>query len=354
MTQTLPKKSVTMLDVARALDVSKATVSLAYTGNGRIAPKTRAMVLQQARAMGFEPNPHAQRLKSRRNDLIGLFTVGLDLTVGTEKIQLLQYRLGEQGYEVPLYSTALGATGARANEIDLIGTLRRQKPRAIVCNNANLRPEVVSELQNYVEEGGTLVCYDQQPRVENQALRCDTVIFDREDETYQGVRHLLELGHRDIGLMNHGSKTTPRLRGFHRALNEWDVEAREEWVLSDGDYRTGSPELADKFLRMRERPTGLYIINDLVAAVFINQVQRAGLKVPDDVSVISHGGRPFGKFSAVPLSTTTHPIEAIVAAVVERLANRLDADDSAPQQKWVRAELIVRESTRAPRAGSTI
>ena len=83
-----------------------------------------------------------------------------------------------------------------------------------------------------------------------------------------------------------------RLRGFRRALAEVGLPMREEWFFQNPTYERGGAEMARRFLAMRDRPTALCIVNDYVALAFVVEVMRAGLRVPEDVSVVSHDDQP--------------------------------------------------------------
>lgn len=140
-----------MHEVARAAGVAPMTVSYAFSGKRKIADKTRAHVLETAKTLGFEPNPHAQRLANgHSHDTIGLFVSYLDLGVQAEKLRVIQGALVEAGYEVPIYTGGFAFQKAGAVTA-LMNSLRRQNPRAIVCNTIELTSETLDELRRYSE-----------------------------------------------------------------------------------------------------------------------------------------------------------------------------------------------------------
>lgn len=340
-------KSVTLADVAREAGISKATASLALKGDPRTAARTRQAVLQAARKLRYEPNLLAQNWsKGRSYSTIGLFAPGLDLGVRTEKLQTIQGLLSERGFDVPVYVYGIPIRPKRSDQAALMSTVRRQKPRAVICNAANdLQPETLRELVRYREEGGLLLSYDDP-----LALDCDQVLFDREDNTYQAARHLLELGHRRMAFCLHGYNALqhPRLAGFRRALGEFGLETREDWIFSEIGYEAAGAKLAARFLDLADRPTGICIVNDLAAATFVNEVQRAGLRVPEDVSVVGHDDTPAARYCAVPLTTVSHPATEIAHAVVDLLTTRLEGSSEPETQRIVLQGALVRRASAAP------
>ncbi|MDF2441046.1 MAG: LacI family transcriptional regulator [Abditibacteriota bacterium] len=350
-------KRVTIEDVARVAGISKSTASRALNSKGSMTPQTRATVRRVARRLGFEANAHAQCLANgRSNNTIGFFSPDLDLSVGTRKMQDIQHLLGERGYVVPIHAFGYRQPYALINQAQLLADLRRQRPRALVCNNSNLREAAArAELLRYCDDGGLAVCYDWPLEVP-----CDMVVFDREDATYCATRHLLELGHRRLGFFinaTYGAEgpdgTEPHRAGFLRALREWNIEPREEWMFPTTTFmqvEKGGVGLASLFLALRERPTGMCIVNDAAALTFMGEVGRAGLHVPHDVSVIGHDNTMMARHGPRQLSSVTHPVLPIACSVVEMLDSRLNGRyDGEPRKEVLRCELVVRDSTAPPR-----
>lgn len=342
----MPKTAVTIRDVARVAGVSKSAVSSAFTGNGRISEETKALILEAAGKMGFEPNLNAQRLQNKGiSDLIGLFTLDLDLSVGTRKIKLIRHLLETSGFNVQIHSCGYGK-GATPREVRL---LAQQRPRAIICNVTDLPDEALGELQSFQENGGLLVCYDRAV-----SLPCDQVIFDRADNTRQAARHLLQLGHRRLGFFHLGGNTPSgeRYQGFCEALHEYGLAVNPQWLFQAGgmdEFEYLGVDLAAQFLKLKERPTAICIVNDYVALTFIAELQRAGLRVPQDVSVVGHDDRPIARYSSVPLTSVSQPIEVIAEKVGSLLFDRLKNPSDLPIRcETVCGELTVRASSCSP------
>jgi LacI family transcriptional regulator len=312
---------------------------MALNGNTSISPATREAVLQAAAKLGFEPNVHAKRLTGRAPSVIGLFCASLEWSSGVRKLQSIQHLLTEHGFDVPVYI----GTGNSTVQESLMANLRQQQPRALLCDSNSLVPAVRESLEQYRHRGGIVVTYDR----EIAGLDGDCVVFDREDNTYQAVRHLLELGHRRIGFYNNGGspRSEPRWAGLVRAMTEFGAALPpDEWLFS-GMYEEGGAQLARDFLALKERPTALCIINDYAATAFVTTVQRAGLRVPHDVSVVSSANMPIAEHGSVPLTSMTYPYQTIARDVVNLLLYRLENTEGGPTQKiLVGSELIQRES----------
>lgn len=339
-------KPVTISDVARAVGLSKTTVSTALTGNGRLSDETRELVRREAAKLGYEADFYAQGLRKKRNDVVGFFSPDIDLGVATLKMHAIWRLLDERGYTVPVLAYGNRAGGQYLEQEKLLADLRRQKPRAMLCNTSNLQSEMAQEeLRRYLQEGGIAVCYDWPTKVD-----VDTVLFDRQHNTYLATRHLLKAGHREIGTCFpwHRYSAASRAAGFAQAMNEAGVEIRQEWSLTV-DYQMQSEleavALAERFLKLRERPTAMCIVNDHLANTFATCLARAGVRVPNDLSIVSHDNLPIAEHGNVRLTSVSHPYEQIAQSAVEMLDSRLSGRyDGPPRCEVVRGQLFERDS----------
>lgn len=353
-----PGELVTLRHVAARAGTGIATASRALAGNGSVSPQKREAVLKAAQELSFSPNPNAQRLVGGRgDDSIALFSTILDLGVGTHKLQLLQDLLSERGYQTPIYAYRASKATPQSQHALMMQVCRRRY-RAVVCGTSGpLAPQAVAELDAYARGGGIVVVYSYGVHL---PIDCDHVMFDVADNTYSIARHLLELGHRKIGYFFAGHNTvpnTPREAGLRRALEEFGVSLPPEWMfLGQGrsEHENEGRFAAQTWLQMapHQRPTAMCIVNDTAAMAFIATVQAAGVRVPDDLSVVGHDDKPIAQFSNPPLTTVSHPVEAIAQKVVDFLQERLDGTYKGPARlEVVRGQVVVRQST-APFKGA--
>lgn len=341
-------KPLTIQAIADQLGIHKSTVSLVLSGKGRISPATRDRIMALVREHGYAPDPFAQRLASRTHHKTVYVCSGtLDPGLGTEKVALLQTRLTGLGLDVPISTPARRTEGDQhsvESQIELFRNLRRLRPQAIVCSVFRFHEDAIAELEKYQKDGGIVVAYDLPI-----PLACDQVIFDREDNAYQGMRYLLERGHRQIGLgvsqrtrsQNWQSNYTQnqRLAGFQRALREWGVEA-PDWIVENASYNEGGEVMAREFLTLQKRPTALCIVNDQVILGFMTHILRAGLAVPRELSIMGHENQTIARFCPVPLTSISQPLEDIVEAVAELVMQRLAGSDVPPQTVSMRGRLV--------------
>lgn len=349
-------KPTTLRDLAARLGMHKSTVSLALSGKGTIAPETRRKVLETAREIGYEPNPLAQRLAhGQRSASVCLFSGALDVGLATEKILLIQGQLNAQALEVPIHISYDPSGEHGEAQAAQVRQICRQRPRAIVCAAQRAHPLVYQELAKFRDGGGVVVAYDTPSPID-----CDQVIFDREDNAYRAAQYLLERGHRRIGLgmtqfngaaaecgaENLNDPQAWRLRGFRKALRDYGLDLRDDWFFRNAPYEPGGAGMARQFLQLRDRPTALAIVNDYAALAFMVEVMRAGVRIPQDLSVIGHDNQPIAAYCPVPLTTMTQPSADIARAVAGMVTERLASSDPLPCARRIHilGELVERSS----------
>lgn len=336
---------MTLKELSKELGLSVTTISdaLKETPSGYVAPQTRERVQAAAARLGYRPNLHARRLVTQRaTNVVGIYSS----VVPTYELQLIklnavQKALAAQGYEQNL---AIG--GAEA-----FGRLARQNPAGLVVFNwGNTLPT----LEPYLHPETQLVVLDNPTVVPANA---DLVYFDRTKNTCLATQHLLELGHRRLGVFlnpDHWPQGE-RGRGIQAALAVYGLE-----LSSVRHYVTGLPacyetgrQVAAQWLADTQRPTGMVLLNDETAAGFLTQVQAAGVRVPDDVSVVGHDNRAWSPHLRVPLTSVTHPAEQIAEAAVALLLERLTGIYSGPPREiTIGSELVLRASTAPPSEGA--
>jgi len=340
------RRVATMADVARMAGVTKMTVSYAFSGKRQIGEETRNTILRAAKELNFSPNAHARRLASgASNHDVSLYSVNLSVGVDLLKVGLIRSVLQARGYSVAFHSD-----NSPRGQVATLSLLRSQRPAAIVCDGTDLVPEAVTELQRYQEEGGVVVVYDSEID-----LDCDTVTYDHASSLHTAAAHLVRLGHERIGLHILGpariiepSFVLRSTAGFDAAVSPLAVPSRWRFRgLSYENHEAGGADTAERLLAMprSEWPTGMCFVNDSAAVACISFLMRAGIRIPEELSVVGVDDLPIAAHSIVPLTTVTHPVAVLSQQVVELLASRMGEYPGPIQRVSVQGELVIREST---------
>jgi LacI family transcriptional regulator len=333
----------TLADVARKAGVSIATVSYVMNDRGGVGEQTRAHVLQIAEEVGFRPNRLASGLRTGHSQVLALVLADITNPFYPDIAGGVIAAASEAGYEVFLSHSAVD------------GRLDAEAVRAL-CDHRCAALIFTSLLVT----DGELIAAVVPPEVpvvqvvrRVPGLTADFVGIDDRAGAYEAARHLLELGHRDLGLLlgpSGSSASRGRTQGFHDALAEAGVEPRLDRVvecqLRVEDGYAGATRLLDA----GEPPTAVVCGNDLISLGAIDAFVDHGLSVPGDVSVVGYDDIWFSSSRLVQLTTVRQPREAMGRAAVELALDRLADPGRESRDVILPHEFVLRSTTAPPRA----
>jgi DNA-binding LacI/PurR family transcriptional regulator len=321
-----------MADVAEAAGVSKALVSIVFRGAAGASEATRRRVFQAAEQLGYRTNRTASLLKLHRTRHLGV-TMHVRSAFHAELVEGIQEAADREGYQI-----VLGTVSANHNERRAVETLLEFRCESLILLGSELSKPMLDDLARSVP----VVLVGRRAGI-------DTVdVVRAADDRGLGlvVDHLVGLGHHDIAHIDGGRHTisADRRRGYRAAMRRSN-EARHVRILAGGTAEVDGRRAAEELLRGDQLPTAVTTFNDHSAVGLIDRLARAGVAVPDAISVAGYDNAPIAQYAAIDLTTVSQEasIQAhwAVAAAVERLEGaRHDTRESVLQPR-----LIVRGST---------
>ena len=197
------------------------------------------------------------------------------------------------------------------------------------------------------EESLPMVVIDGDPE------QCDNYfVIDNRQSVRIAIRHLVDLGHRKIAYIAGPQELyAARVRkdAFFEAMHEFGIEVHLEWLqVGQFSYQSGI-EGAKRILRNTSLPTAICCANDETAFGSIDAVKQAGLRVPEDISIIGFDDVPLAPHSRPPLTTVRQPVDEIARFATASLLNHID-NGTPILSRTFPGELIVRESTSPPKS----
>jgi LacI family transcriptional regulator len=168
----------------------------------------------------------------------------------------------------------------------------------------------------------------------------------------QGVQHLAALGHRDIAFISgplrlHSAHS--RLAAFHRAVQECGITVDAERIVEGDHTMEGGMAAAEKLFAGGELPTAVMCSNDVTAIGVLQKAYRAGLRVPDDLSVIGFDNIQLTQMTTPPLTTIQMSCFELARAAVMALRAHVEGTPAPHRDYPIKTRLVVRESTGFPR-----
>ena len=330
-------RRTTIHDVAHAAGVSVATVSKAINGRDGVAPATLAHVLSVVDELGYASSLVATSMRRRRTNVIGVLVAEFE-PFALQLLSGVSTELQGTRFDVLAYAGSVSAGEHRGWE-------RRSLSRlgGTLIDGAI----VVTPTSTPADASVPIVAIDPHAGPDGPA----TVSVINVDGARAATEHLISLGHRRIAHLRGRTdlvSAQQREQGYREALDAAGIRF-DPALIADGGYRTAdSTAGAHALLDLADRPTAVFAANDLSAIEMIRVAGESGLHVPDDLSVIGFDDIPEAAAHAPQLSTVRQPLTEMGAVAVRLLLRMLDGE--AHEHVRLPSELVVRETTAAPRA----
>lgn len=344
------QRNPTMADVARHAGVSPSTATRVVYQNGYVSEENRRRVEEAVKVTGYRPNAAARALRTQRT-----FTLGLVMSQATANpfyshvSHALHVEAARRGYTL----LSLNHDGARASETEALQRLRERSVEAVIFCHARDAANVQAALDAAVP----VVQIERQ-----KLLGCRVALVDQAPGISDAVAHLAGLGHRrvaflagdpnrrDEALAPEKSVEAQRIAAFLAATARAGM-AREDTPVVTTDYDSQIAEiplaaymLGRELLARDPRPTAIMAGSDIFAAGVLQAAYEAGLRVPDDVSVIGYDNS-FAAFLTPPLTSVAQPLADLGRAAIDLAVEGIERPDTTPRSEIFPTRLVVRQST---------
>jgi LacI family transcriptional regulator len=323
-------------DVARAAGVHTTTVSRALRGSEGVGEETAERIRRVAADLGYLPHPAATSLRTGRSRMIGVVVPRL-----TDLVLATIYEGIEEGAAAAGYQTVVANSG---DDIEIqrlrTETLLGMRVDGLILGDARTDSGLVRGL---LDSGAKVVLTSRRlPGV--TSVTCD----DLEGGRLAG-RHLLELGHRRVGIIAgrpYASTGIERTLGFREVYAEAGVPVPDERVLHSPFDAEGGRRAAEALLALDPRPSAIYAVNDFAAIGAMGAIREAGLRVGADVSVVGYNDVSIAADLPVSLTTVRSPMREMgrgaAAAIVKLIEGR------PARSRRLAPELVRRASSVPP------
>ncbi len=336
----------TIRDVAERAGVATSTVSHVINGTRNVDPVLAKRVNTAIEELGYRPNALAQSMRRGHTHTVGLIIPDIANPFFGDLTRAFEDAILDAGYSTIICNS----DGDEEKEAGYLDVLLSKKVDGLVLIGDSQPSEGLSRA---VEQGPPTIAVDRD--LDDRSV--SQVVIDNDGGGLLAGRHLLDLGHRDIGVVagpDGLGTTAKRLKGFTRALGEAGIDIREDRVFR-GDYRaTGGRAAMDDWVRSGDLPTAVFAENDLMAIGVLSAAHSAGIGVPSEISVVGFDGIPFGADLSPALTTVAQPTAEIASAAVAMLLERLRDQETPPSRTVFSVSLVVRESSARVRGGEAL
>jgi len=342
------KGRVTIREVAERAGVSMATVSRVLSGNHPVPPATRARVLRAARDLDYVANAHARALVGGGRKMVAVVLRQVTSPFYAQVAEGVEAEAAARGW-----LCLVGTTGGDpARELEFVQLMREEGARLVilvggVVEDDAYRERVAHYAQALDSAGAKLVlCGRPAPDPHIPAL---VVEFDNEAGARAMTGHLLAAGHRRtvfLGGLPGNTALDARVAGYRAALAGHGLAPEAARVVDCGLGRGAGHRAMTELLKETREFTAVFAGDDMVAAGAIRAISEAGLRVPDDISVVGYNDIPLAEDLNPPLTTVHTPAEELGRAAV-RIALR-DPEHTSGTHHLLGTHIVVRDSVQPP------
>ncbi|MGC2399702.1 MAG: LacI family DNA-binding transcriptional regulator [Acidobacteriaceae bacterium] len=332
--------------VAQLADVSIATVSRTINRVSTVNPRMAKRVWEAIKQLDYFPNTQARALVSGRSRLLGLIVSEITNPFFPELIQGFEDIAVEHGYEI-----LIGSTNYDPRRMSLcIRRMLERRAEGVAVMTFGVEKPLLEQL---AERNVPLVFVDVGPERPGISL----LRVDYRHGIQQAVEHLASLGHRDIGFISgprrlHSAQS--RLTAFTKSVEECGLKTNPAWLLEGDHTMEGGTGAMEQLLKRSPMPTAVMCSNDMTAIGVLHKLYRAGLKVPDDLSVIGFDDIHIAQVTIPPLTTIQMSCFDLARGAVTALRAHRE-EGLEPQRIYkIPTRLIVRESTGPPKAAEVL
>lgn len=331
-------KKPSLTDVAARAKVSPSTVSRTITQSGKISQQTQDRIRRIMAELGYKPNRVARRLRTRvgKRQLIGLIIPNIqnpffaDLARGVEDV----------AYKNNFAVLLCNYDEDPEKELFYLEVMQAESVDGIILPPAHENDPDVLRINR---SGIPVVCVDRS--LSDPTI--DKVEVDNEQGSFVAVAHLIQKGHRRIGLISGpGDSSTgrKRLEGYRRAHAEAGLEV-DESLICFGDYKQESgSRLAANLLSVPQPPSALFVCNNLMLIGAIETIFQRKLEIPRQVAVIGYDDLPLAAVFDPPLTVVQQPAYEVGRQAAELLFKRLDNPKGETANVQLLPKLIIRSS----------
>ncbi|MET0130866.1 MAG: LacI family DNA-binding transcriptional regulator [Stenotrophomonas chelatiphaga] len=334
------ERAVTVTDIAQAIGVSRATVSLVLRGSPLVNVDTRAKVEAELRRQRYVYNRAAANLRRRTSSSVALVINDLSNPFFAEFAAGVDEALGEQGYV-----TLLGSTGeSPQRQQAVLGTLMEHTPAGLILSPAE--GSDTAQVRQALGPTANVLLF-------NRALvgaDWDFLALDNQQGAYLATRHLIERGHREIAFFGghaDSSSCEQRRAGYQQALAEAGLPVTPQWLIESAPNRLEAARRVDELFVDGLRPSAAVCYNDTVALGLMLGLTSRGIRPGGDFAVTGFDDIPEASVAVPPLTTLTVDPRARGRQAAELLLQRVQSPDAPPVRTVAPVQLRIRESSAA-------
>ncbi len=336
----MKSSNVTIKDIARLLGISPSTVSRALKDHPDISQATKDEVNKLAVEMNYRPNPIALSLRNRRSNVIGVVIPEIVHFFFSSVISGINKVANEHGFSVMVSQSGEDFT----KEVEVCETFRHSIIDGLLIS-VTKQTTNFDHLRRLDEEGIPVVFFDRMI----EEFQADRVLIDDYEGAFQATQYLIIEGRRRIVHFSGPQSRSigrNRLKGYLEAHRKNGVVIDESLVIHCDNFESALVQ-TQKLIDDGVKFDAIFTVNDFTAAGVVKTLQKNGVKIPDEISVVGFGNDYIAEMIEPTLTTVSQPGFTMGERAMQMLINRINSEKTQePHTEVLPTELIVRNTTK--------
>jgi LacI family transcriptional regulator len=338
-------KEITIYEVAEALGISPSTVSRGLKDHPHIKKETIKKIKAMAQEMGYQHNKFASNLRQKSTKTIGVVIPRLDSYFMATVISGMEKITNQNGYGLIISQSQ----ESWKQEISCISTLFNSRVDGLLVSLASDTVKM-DHFKSLMEKNIPVVFFDRVADFSS----CMKIVIDNYSSGYEATAHLIEQGcKRIVHVGGHLERNVynDRFRGYKKALSDYGLPFDQNLVIVGDLASIDVPISVKKLMKMKPLPDGIFASNDNIAVSLIVELDKAGIKVPEDIAVVGFNNEPICNFVRPNLTTIDYPAREIGEIAASALIRKLKSPGEDNMSTIIlKHKLIVRDSSLKSRS----
>ena len=337
----VPKKEVTIYDLALKLNISPTTVSRGLQDHPAINKATKKKILELANEIGYRSNHFARNLRQQKTNTIGVIVPRLNSSFTSTAIAGMENVVNKSGYTL-LISQSLELF---KKEIANAKTMFNNRVDGLLVSLA-YDSENIAHFNDFFNKNVPVIFFDRVP----ESNDFTAILIDNKKSAYEAVNHLIEQGCKrivHITAPENRNVYRDRLQGYKKALADNKIEYNEAYVLTSNLTQEAGAQAAEKIKQMRPLPDAVFAANDITAIGCMLAMKKAGINIPKDMAFVGFNNDAVSNVVEPNLTTVNYPGYEMGCIAAQNLINHLNGVSNIKTTNTIilRSELLIRDSS---------
>jgi DNA-binding LacI/PurR family transcriptional regulator len=331
-----------MKQIAAMAGVSLGTVSHVLNGTAVVRERLRKQVMDAVDRLAYQPSELARGLRRVKTNIVGMIIPDITNPFFPAVVRGAEDVAFANGYRLMLCNTDNDHT----KEIAHLNELRTYLPAGLIVIPSHLS-DLTQQAESYRKAGTAVVCIDRLPK----EWKGDTVTVANAQGAFVATKYLIELGHRRLATITGPlqlANAQERLAGFKRAVRGAKITLKPEYVQRTTFDREGGHVKTRLLLNLVPRPTAIFAANDMIALGALRAVREAGLRCPEDISILGFDDLEFAEMTNPSLSSVRQSGYQLGATAAGILLARVAGESGPTRHEVLKTELRIRDSVAPP------